>query len=171
MYLIKTTEGQQAFKERHADLSPRLRSAFLLFDGNRSLSQVLEATSALGINKDDILALLNRGWLADKDGGAVPAVAAPQATSQAPELQPPTLAPAKVDEESLPSRYQKAYPMAVSITGGLGLKGFRLNLAVEAAMGYEQLVELAPRIRSAVGDKVYAPLHKALFEAEKAQQA
>ena len=69
MYLIKTTEGQQAFKERHADLSQRLRSAFLLFDGNRSLSQVLEATSALGISKDDILALISRGWLAGKDGG------------------------------------------------------------------------------------------------------
>ena len=90
------------------------------------------------------------------------------ATSQASELQLPALEPAEVDEESLPSRYQKAYPMAVSITGGLGLKGFRLNLAVEAAMGYKQLAELAPRIRSAVGDKAYAPLHKALFEAEKA---
>ena len=56
--------------------------------------------------------------------------------------------------------------MAVSITGGLGLKGFRLNLAVEAAMGYEQLVELAPRIREAAGDKAYGPLHKALFGSE-----
>ena len=31
MYLVKTPEGQLAFKERHADLSQRLRSAFLLF--------------------------------------------------------------------------------------------------------------------------------------------
>ena len=67
---------------------------------------------------------------------------------------------------SIARRYQTAYPMAVSITGGLGLKGFRLNLAVEAAMGYEQLVELAPRIREAVGNKAYEPLHKALFESE-----
>ena len=52
MHLIKTAEGQQAFKERHADLGQRLRSAFLLFDGNRSLLQVLEATSAMGISKD-----------------------------------------------------------------------------------------------------------------------
>lgn len=57
--------------------------------------------------------------------------------------------------------------MAVSITGALGLKGFRLNLAVEAAMGYEQLVELAPRIREAAGDKAYGPLRKALFETEE----
>lgn len=28
MYLVKTPEGQQAFKERHSDLSQRLRSAF-----------------------------------------------------------------------------------------------------------------------------------------------
>ena len=165
MHLIKTAEGQQAFKERHADLGQRLRSAFLLFDGNRSLLQVLEATSAMGISKDDILALVSRGWLAEKTGAAVPA-AAPVS-----ELQPPALAPAEVDEKSIAGRYQKAYPMAVSITGGLGLKGFRLNLAVEAAMGYEQLMELAPRIRSAAGDKAYAPLHKALFEAEKTQES
>jgi len=63
-------------------------------------------------------------------------------------------------------RYQRAYPLAVSITGGLGLKGFRLNLAVEAAMGYEQLVALAPRIREATGDTAYAPLREALFGAD-----
>lgn len=78
----------------------------------------------------------------------------------------PSLAPAKIDSDSIMQRYQQAYPMAVSITGALGLKGFRLNLAVEAAMGYQQLVELAPRIRDAAGDKAYAPLHKALFEAD-----
>lgn len=63
MYLVKTPEGQQAFKERHVDLSQRLRSAFLLFDGRRSLLQVLEATAPMGVCKDDILALVTRGWL------------------------------------------------------------------------------------------------------------
>lgn len=70
MHLVKTAEGQLAFKERHADLSQRLRSAFLLFDGSRSLAQVLEATSALGVSKEDILALVSKGWLAARDFGA-----------------------------------------------------------------------------------------------------
>lgn len=158
MYLVKTPEGQQAFKERHVDLSQRLRSAFLLFDGRRSLLQVLEGTAPIGVCKDDILALVTRGWLATRE---LPAMAG-DAVAQA--QLPKNTVPSKIDSDSIMQRYQQAYPMAVSITGALGLKGFRLNLAVEAAMGYQQLVELAPRIRDAVGDKAYAPLHKALFE-------
>ncbi|WP_043004348.1 hypothetical protein [Comamonas testosteroni] len=157
MYLVKTPEGQQAFKERHADLSLRLRSAFLLFDGQRSLMQVLEATSALGVVKDDILALVDRGWLATRESCAA---------ASASKSGSPSLALAELGSGVGQKRYQKAYPMAVSITGALGLKGFRLNLAVEAAMGYEQLVELAPRIRDAAGEKAYMPLHRALFEAD-----
>ena len=164
MYLVKTPEGQQAFKERHVDLSQRLRSAFLLFDGRRSLLQVLEGTAPIGVCKDDILALVTRGWLATRELPAMAGDAVAQA--QLPKNTVPSLAPAKIDSDSIMQRYQQAYPMAVSITGALGLKGFRLNLAVEAAMGYQQLVELAPRIRDAAGDKAYAPLHKALFEAD-----
>lgn len=166
MYLVKTSEGQQAFKARHVDLSQRLRSAFLLFDGSRSLAQVLTATAAMGVSKDDILALVTKGWLAKREAPALAGSATVAVEAQLGKSAVPSLAPAKVDPASIMRRYQQAYPMAVSITGGLGLKGFRLNLAVEAAMGYEQLVELAPRIRDAAGEKAYAPLHKALFEAE-----
>jgi hypothetical protein len=63
MYYAKTLAGQQAFKERHPDLPQRLRSAFLLFDGQRSLSQVLEATSGMGVTGDDIQKLVDKGWL------------------------------------------------------------------------------------------------------------
>ena len=160
MHLIKTPEGQQAFKERHADLSQRLRSAFLLFDGARSLDQVLAATSGMGVQKDDLLALVTRGWLVAR--ADLPPVAE-AATTVAPAASD-TAAAAPIDPTSMSLRYQQAYPLAVSITGGLGLKGFRLNLAVEAAMGYVQLVALAPRIRDAAGDKAYARLHSALFE-------
>lgn len=171
MHLVKTPEGQQAFKERHVDLSQRLRSAFLLFDGGRSLAQVLEATSVLGVNKEDVLALVSKGWLAEREPSVMPGKAELRAISAdavvADRETVPALAPADAVPEGLRLRYQRAYPVAVSITGALGLKGFRLNLAVEAAMGYEQLVELAPRIREAAGDKAYGPLRKALFETEE----
>ena len=52
----------------------------------------------------------------------------------------------------------------IQLTAGLGLRGFRLNLAVEGASGFEQLAELAPRIRDAVGEAKYASLQKALFD-------
>ena len=162
MHLIKTPEGQQAFKERHADLSQRLRSAFLLFDGARSLDQVLAATSGMGVQKDDLLALVTRGWLVARADSPPVAEAATTVAPAASDTAAAAAAP--IDPASMSLRYQQAYPLAVSITGGLGLKGFRLNLAVEAAMGYVQLVALAPRIRDAAGDKAYARLHSALFE-------
>lgn len=160
MYLVKTAEGQQAFKERHRDFAQRLRSAYLLFDGKRDLVEVLEATSAMGVTQEEVMKLVDKGWLQQPDV-AVPslapaAVAIPSMASTVPVA----------DEERGRRCYQQAYPLAVSLTGKLGLKGFRLNLAVEAAMGYAQLVALAPRIREAAGDKAYAALHQALFEQE-----
>ena len=81
MHFVKTSAGQQAFKERHADLSPRLRSAFLLFDGQRSLAQVLQAVAGMGVTQDEILALVEREWLAPRDAAeprlGVVAVAVP----------------------------------------------------------------------------------------------
>ena len=58
--------------------------------------------------------------------------------------------------------YQQAYPVATRITAQLGLRGFRLNLAVEAASGYDDLVALLPKIAIAAGDKAAAELRRAL---------
>ncbi|WP_336692041.1 hypothetical protein [Delftia acidovorans] len=170
MHFVKTSAGQQAFKERHADLSPRLRSAFLLFDGQRSLAQVLESVAGMGVTQDEILALVEREWLAPRDAAeprlgvvavAVPSVPAATAAAALP-ADSAGEAPAQ-SEPSLAVRYRNAYPLAVAITADLGLKGFRLNLAVEAAMGYDQLVALAPRLREAASPANYLPLHEALF--------
>jgi len=61
-------------------------------------------------------------------------------------------------------RYQAAYPIATELTAGLGLRGFRLNLAVEGAGSFEDLAALAPKIREAVGDAKFERLDKALFD-------
>ena len=44
----------------------------------------------------------------------------------------------------------------------MGLRGFRLNLAVEGAGSYEKLLELSTKIRDAVGADKFASLDKAL---------
>lgn len=59
-------------------------------------------------------------------------------------------------------RYQKAYLLATQITAKLGLRGFRLNLAVESAQGFEGLVALLPKMRAAVGDERIKPMVDAL---------
>jgi hypothetical protein len=61
-------------------------------------------------------------------------------------------------------RFALAWPIATRITASLGLRGFRLNLAVEGASGYEQLRDLLPKIRDAVGVEKARELELALKE-------
>ena len=149
MQLVKTAQGQQAFKERSHSLTQRQRSAFLLFDGQRSIDEVLAATAVMGITRDDVQAMVEQGLLA------------PVADQAAAELASDVQASAA--ERSPKERYQDAYPIATELTGALGLKGFRLNLAVEGSSGFDDLVALAPKIREAVGEAKYERLKRALF--------
>ena len=142
--LNKTPLGQQAFKERSAQLAGKLRSAFLLFDGQRTVPEVLNLTQSLGVTAQDIEALQQAGLL--------------QAMTAAPH--PETTCSTRTPQE----RYRDAYPLAVSLTGKLGLPGFRLNLSVEAATSYEALAAVAPKIKEAVGPAAFTPLAQALFD-------
>jgi len=151
MTLAKTSAGQQALKDRHGSLTPRQRSAFILFDGKRSTEDVLSATAAMGITREDVQAMIDQGLLASASGGAAAA-----------EIAPPAAA-GEGSGRSPKERYQDAYPVATELTAGMGLRGFRLNLAVEGTTGYEELAALAPKIRDAVGDAKYARLEQALF--------
>ena len=51
---------------------------------------------------------------------------------------------------------------ATQITSSLGLRGFRLNLAVEAAADLKELIELLPKIEAAASSEVCKPLRHAL---------
>ncbi|MDP9603633.1 UNVERIFIED_ORG: hypothetical protein J2W38_003424 [Variovorax paradoxus] len=147
MILVKTEAGHQALKDRSVPLSPRQRSAFILFDGKRSVDDVLAA--GMGIVREDIDQMVALGVLEPVAGSA-----APSAESAAPAQGS--------SGRSKQQRYKDAYPIATQLTGGLGLKGFRLNLQVEAATGYDDLLALAPKIRAAVGAEKAAALDKAL---------
>jgi hypothetical protein len=171
MILVKTEAGQRVFKDRSVRLTPRQRSAFILFDGKRSVDEVLAA--GMGIARPDIEQMIELGLLeqvagaetAAAAGGASPVAQQPQAavasspSSVAPDV-PGLMQPAV--GRSAQQRYQDAYAVATKLTAGLGLRGFRLNLAVEAAGTYEQLAALAPKIRAAVGDEKAAALEQAL---------
>jgi len=151
---IKTEKGQAVLKDRSVSLTPRQRSAFILCDGKRSIDDVLQLTKALGTSLDDIKLLFQEGLLTDEAADSALSVPHGEATGT------PSVLPRS--GRSRQQRYQDAYPVAIRVTASLGLRGFRLNLAVEAASGYEDLKALAPRIREAVGAEVFAPLEKAL---------
>lgn len=159
MKYAKTEAGQQAFKTRSVPLTPRQRSAFILFDGKRTLAEVLASTSGLGTTADDIDQMVALGLL-EPITEAVAAPVTTAATAAAGGIGP-TAAVGSMDAQA---RYMQAYPIATRLTAELGLRGFRLNLAVEAADSYHKLIELAPKIRESVSPEKYQALQKALFE-------
>ena len=143
MIPVKTALGQQVLKDRSVALTPRQRAALIVIDGKRSIAQVLESA---GVQPEDVSRLLELELIEGMpvDGATVPMPLAARAYA------PPQ------------ERYAAAYPIATRLTAGLGLRGVRLNLAVEAATSYDDLVALSAKIREAVGAEKFAPLEAAL---------
>ena len=156
MIYTKTELGQAALQNRSLALTPRQRSAFIMFDGKRSTEDLLKATAGLGVTADDVSHLVALGLLA-ASAVAAPAALAPQPAADA--------APGVAGAPSLSAQehYSRAYPIATRLTAGLGLRGFRLNLAVEAAGDLVKLQELAPKIKEAVGLAKFQELENALY--------
>jgi hypothetical protein len=149
MIYSKTELGQSALQNRSVALTPRQRSAFIMFDGKRCTDDVLKATACA---VEDVAHLVELGLLAPVAGSAAPPAPEPAHMADG----SPTL--------SAQEHYSRAYPIATRLTAGLGLRGFRLNLAVEAAGNLAQLRELAPKIREAVGPGKFQELENALYD-------
>lgn len=152
MICIKTEAGQLAFKTRSGEIPPRLRAVFILFDGRKTVDTILEMTTLFGTVREDIDYLISAGLLEETQDVAEEKalqLAQSKVTASANHLQQTEM-------------FKSAWPIATQITASLGLRGFRLNLAVEAAMGYEQLCDLLPKIREAAGEEKTRPLQQAL---------
>lgn len=142
MIPVKTALGQQVLKDRSVALTPRQRAALIVIDGKRTIAQVLESA---GVQPEDVSRLLELELIEGvPPAGAVPAPPGPRAMPTPQE------------------RYAAAYPIATRLTASLGLRGVRLNLAVEAASSVDDLVALSGKIRDAVGPEKFAPLEAAL---------
>jgi hypothetical protein len=154
MPIVKTEAGQRVLKDRSLPLSQRQRSAFILFDGRKTVDEVLKATAGMGVTAADIDHLFGQGLLADTQRTQPLDAGAPVGV--------PEGAAGGTATPTAQERYAAAYPVAIKLTSALGLRGFRLNLAVEAAGSYEALLAVAPRIREAVGAEQYAELGRVL---------
>ena len=154
MYLVKTEAGQRVVKERSIALTPRQRAVLILVDGKKTLADILGTTGASGIGQADIDKLLELGLVSDANPGQTAIDEAVQQKAVEAVLQHKQRTPQE--------RYAEAYPIATQLTASLGLRGFRLNLAVEAATNYDALVAVAPKIREAVGSDKFEPLENAL---------
>ena len=160
MLIAKTELGNRVMKDRSVPLTPRQRAAFILFDGKRTLDQVMAATKPVGVVKEDVDKLFELGLLEDNTSDQMAAQDAAQAAVAEAHAQ----AAADHKQRTPQERYAEAYPIATALTAQLGLRGFRLNLAVEAAGNYEELLAVAPKIRDAVGPEKFKPLDNALSD-------
>ena len=163
MMYAKTAFGLASVKDRSAGLTPRQRSAFIMFDGKRDSAEVLRMTSGVGVVQSDVDHLVSLGLLATSSpadaqalSSEVSALAVPQAAVVS------SMKPNGMPTLSAQAHYLMAYPIATRLTAALGFRGFRLNLAVEAAGDLDKLKELAPRIKEAVGAEKYQDLDDAL---------
>lgn len=164
MKYAKTEAGQLALKERSPQLTSRQRSAMILFDGKKTVDQVLAATAGLGIVATDIDHLLALGFLAPVEG-SVPAPSAPSAAPSLSAAAAPGAAAPPVAAASAASKaelFSQAWPVATRLTATLGLRGFRLNVAVERCMDYDELLALLPKITDALGPEKTRELREAL---------
>lgn len=155
MICTKTDAGQIAFKARTGEIPPRLRAVYLLFDGQKTVDTILAMTHLFGTAKEDIDYLIASGMLA-----IAPDIAEENAAKLAVAKQT-----ASTNQDLQTEMYKRAWPIATQITASLGLRGFRLNLAVEAAMGYQQLCDLLPKLKEAAGEEKTLPLEIALGKA------
>ena len=154
MRYIKTDAGKQAISERSTSLSSRQRSALIIVNGERSLEVLLKMVEGLGITMADLEHMESEGLIAKIQEEATVSIGIAPTRSVAIDSY------VQVGEAQL--RYSRAYPLATQITAKMGLRGFRLNLAVEAAGSYSQLIELFPKIKEAVGAEKAMTLEKAL---------
>jgi hypothetical protein len=153
MTMSKTTAGQQVLKDRSAGLSPRQRAALILFDGKRTVQDVLAVTSPTGVTPADIDRLVQMGLVAEQGASARPELG--------PDSEPAGLS-ISVSPASANDRYLRAYEVGIQLTAELGPRASHLLLAVEAAGNLDELMALAPRLRAALLPQKFARFEAAL---------
>lgn len=146
MIYTKTDAGKNATTDRSIVLSQKQRSALILMNGERTLDDILKMIAGIGFTMADAIQMVVLGLIVALPS-SVSAAANPSKQKSAEPLG------GFVEVDAAQSRYKLAYPLATQLTARMGLRGFRLNLSVEAAGSYSQLVQLFPKIQEAVGEE------------------
>ena len=187
LILKKTDKGMEALRARDPSLPHRMRPAFIMFDGQKSIEQVMALAPSAGGQLqvlEDIKQLLQQGLLEllrPSDAGqpasnvsdiidslAVPAPMPPPAAAVAPVAAPAAASNPAAAISNHSERYIKAYAAASQLVSGLGLKGFRLQLQLEKAQGYDGLVAILPKLREVIDAKKLRPIEVILFGSNEA---
>ena len=138
MLYVKTDAGKDAIKAHNNLLNSKQRTGLILINGERPLEDILKMVAGIGFTMADVSHMLELGLIVE-----LPASAPTMSTLVKLAAAEPLGGFVEIDAAQ--SRYKLAYPLATQLTAGMGLRGFRLNLAVEAAGSYSALVQLFPK--------------------------
>lgn len=137
MAFAKTELGQDVLKNKTIPLSPRQRAMLIMADGKKDEVELLSLTAGIGGTLEDLQGLITQGLVVRVAG-----VPKPVAASGPVEPAMPTAKQA--------ADFQTAYKAGVALTSKLGLRGFRLNLAMESAGTLDELKKLRPQVLEAM---------------------
>jgi len=121
---------------------------FLMCDGVRDSAEILTASASHGFTSVDLYEMVQAGFIAP--------AATTSATPVAPQAQ--AVLSATTSQSQGAALFIEAEHLATSITAKLGLRGFRLNMAVERAGNLADLKALLPQIQEAAGVAAAKPL-------------
>jgi hypothetical protein len=146
MIYVKTAAGRQALKERSESMPRKFHFPFLMCDGVRDSAEILTASASHGFTSVDLYEMVQAGFIA------------PAATTSATSAAPQAALSATTSHSQSAALFIEAEHLATSITAKLGLRGFRLNMAVERAGNLADLKALLPQIQEAAGMAAAKPL-------------
>jgi hypothetical protein len=166
MTLTKSPIGIEAFNARTGQIPSRLRPAFIMFDGIKTTEQILSVTIKLGITRSDIEQMARDGLLVEihaaNDAVNTPEVELNQSPHDLREWGNAKPVAKPISNATPQERYAKAMPLATKVSSKLGLKGFMLNMAIERASGYDELLAVLPKLQAAAGHEACKELEAAL---------
>ena len=154
MIYVKTELGRLALKERAEAMPRKFHFPFMMCDGLREHSDILQAGLSTGFLQSDLDQMVALGFIQ-------------LAPSKAPKIEAarPVEAPSGVTQSQakLPSQHDanvflEASSLATALSSQLGLRGFRLNMAVQSASNLSDLQALVPQLEKILGVKPVKPL-------------
>ncbi len=146
MIYVKTAAGRQALKERAENMPRKYHFPFLMCDGVRDSADILAASVQHGFTSVDLYQMVQLGFVE------------PASKTIAPALQAVTAPTSESSSSPNANAMIEAHHLATAMTAKLGLRGFRLNMAVETASSLQDFRALLPKIEEAAGVATAKPL-------------
>lgn len=164
MIWIKTDVGRAEISIRALVPERVRRNLLLLIDGTRSQDTLL--SSVAGSTTEDVDLLARLGLITRVRADATPASAVARLPTQASAVFGSTSTDMDLllEEHPTPSYAQLTARLTHLISSELGLRGFRLTLAVEKAADVNQLMPVADRVVADIAQR------KGAAAAQKARQ-